>query len=93
MNFRIISLGKDFDGSNRRSMLCQQITKDDFGFETLGSQFHWEIRKDTWTPEIQEKLQAIVDAKTVVERPFKLQTAVRSNPNTGEVTEKLIATM
>lgn len=93
MKFRIIFLGKDFDKSNRRSLLCQQSTIDEFGFVTLGAQFHWEISKDSLTPEIEEKLQAIVDSRELIARPFKLQLVERSNPNTGEVITKLVATV
>lgn len=93
MNFRIISTGKDFADSNRKSMLCQQITVDELGFQTLGSQFHWELMKDTLTPDAEAKLQECVDNKTILERPFKLQEVTRTNPNTGEVIQKLIATM
>ena len=93
MNFRILALGKDFEGSNRRSLLCQQSSKDDFGFVTLGAQFHWEISKDGFTPELEEKLQKLVDDKTLVERPFKLQEVERTNPNTGDITTKMVATI
>lgn len=91
MKFRIIATGKEFTGSNRKSMLCQQITVDELGFQTLGSQFHWEIMKDTLTPEIEAKLAEMCEAKTILDRPFKLQQVERNNPNTGEVITKVIA--
>lgn len=91
MNLRIIAMGKDFKESNRVSMLCQQVSIDDFGCQTLGSQFHWEIMKDTLTPEITGKIQEVVDSKAVIERPWKLQEVTRTNPTTGEVITKLIA--
>ena len=93
MKFRIISLGKDFADSNRRSLLCQQSTTDELGFITLGAQFHWEISKDSFTPEVEANLQKLVDARTLVERPFRLQEVQRNNPNTGEITTKLVATV
>ena len=93
MKLRIIATGKDFAESNRISMLCQQVTVDELGFQTLGAQFHWELMKDTVTPEIKAKLQELCDNKTIIDRPFKLQEAVRNNPTNGEVTTKLIATM
>ena len=93
MKLRIISLGKDFAESNRRSLLCQQSSTDEFGMVTLGAQFHWEIAKDSLTPEIEAKLQAIVDSKELIERPFKLQEVERTNPNTGDITHKLVATV
>ena len=92
MKFRILSLGNNFENSNRRSLLCQQSTVDELGMVTLGAQFHWEISKDSLTPEIEAKLQAFVDSKGLVERPFKLQEVERNNPNTGETIKKLVAT-
>lgn len=91
MKFRIIATGKDFAESNRKSMLCQQITVDELGFQTLGTQFHWEIMKDTLTPEVEAKLQDICNKKEILERPFKLQEVTRTNPNTGEVVTKVVA--
>lgn len=91
MKFRIIALGKDFLESNRVSHLCQQITEDEFGFQTLGMQFHWEIMKDTYSDTAKAKMQECVDNKTILERPFKLQEVTRTNPNTGETVQKLIA--
>lgn len=91
MKFRIIALGKDFSESNRLSHLCQQITVDEFGFQTLGLQFHWEIMKDTYSDEAKAKLQECVDKKTILDRPFKLQEVTRTNPTSGEVITKLIA--
>ena len=93
MKLRIIALGKDFPESNRRSMLCQQSSTDEFGIITLGAQFHWEIAKDSLTPEIEAKLQAIVDSRELIERPFKLQEVTRTNPETGAITTKLVATV
>jgi len=93
MKFRIIALGNDFNESNRRSLLCQQSTTDELGFVTLGAQFHWEIAKDSFTPEMEAKLQTIVTDRTLIERPFKLQEVQRTNPNTGEITHKLVATV
>ena len=91
MKFRIIALGKDFSESNRLSHLCQQITVDEFGFQTLGLQFHWEIMKDTYSDEAKAKMQECVDNKTILDRPFKLQEVTRTNPTSGEVITKLIA--
>ena len=91
MKFRIIALGKDFSESNRVSHLCQQITVDEFGFQTLGLQFHWEIMKDTYSDEAKAKMQECVDNKTILDRPFKLQEVTRTNPTSGEVITKLIA--
>ena len=91
MKFRIIALGKDFSESNRLSHLCQQITVDEFGFQTLGLQFHWEIMKDTYSDEAKTKMQECVDNKTILDRPFKLQEVTRTNPTSGEVITKLIA--
>lgn len=91
MKFRIIATGKDFAKSNRKSMLCQQITLDELGFQTLGTQFHWEIMKDTLTPEIEKKLQKVCDNKEILERQFKLQEVTRTNPNTGEIVTKVVA--
>ena len=91
MKFRILSLGKEFAESGRRSFLCQQSTIDELGMTTLGAQFHWEVSKDGFTSEIEAKLQEIVDKKTIIERPFVLQEVTRSNPNTGEIVSKLIA--
>ena len=91
MKFRIIALGKDFSESNRLSHLCQQITEDEFGFQTLGLQFHWEIMKDTYSDEAKTKMQECVDNKTILDRPFKLQEVTRTNPTSGEVITKLIA--
>ena len=93
MNFRIIAMGKEFENSNRISMLCQQITVDELGFQTLGTQFHWEIMKDTLTDTAKAKLQECVDTKAILERPFKLQEVTRSNPNTGEIVTKIVAGM
>ena len=91
MKFRIIATGKDFTDSNRKSMLCQQITVDELGFQTLGNQFHWEIMKDTLTPEVDAKLTEMCANKVILDRPFKLQEVQRNNPNTGEVITKVIA--
>ena len=91
MKFRIIALGKDFSESNRVSHLCQQIAEDELGFQTLGTQFNWEIMKDTYTDAARTKLQEFVDSKAILERPFKIQEVTRTNPNTGETVQKLIA--
>jgi hypothetical protein len=91
MKFRIIALGKDFSESNRLSHLCQQITVDEFGFQTLGLQFHWEIMKDTYSDEAKAKMQECVEGKTILDRPFKLQEVTRTNPTSGEIITKLIA--
>ena len=91
MKFRIIALGNDFEKSNRVSHLCQQISEDELGFQTLGTQFNWEIMKDTYTDTAKAKLQECVDAKTILERPFRIQEVTRTNPNTGETVQKLIA--
>ena len=93
MNFRIIAMGKEFENSNRISMLCQQITVDELGFQTLGTQFHWEIMKDTLTDVAKAELQECVDTKAILDRPFKLQEVTRSNPNTGELVTKIVAGM
>ena len=92
MKLRIIATGKDFAESKRISMLCQQITVDELGFQTVGAQFNWEILKDTVTPEMSAKLQKLVEDRTIIERPFKLQEVTRTNPNNGEIVTKLVAT-
>lgn len=93
MKFRIIATGKDFADSNRKSMLCQQITVDELGFQTLGAQFNWEVMKDTLTPEIEAKLAEMCASKAILDRPFSLQSVTRTNPNDGNIVTKLIATM
>ena len=91
MKFKIIALGNDFEKSNRVSHLCQQISEYELGFQTLGTQFNWEIMKDTYTDAAKAKLQEFVDSKVILERPFRLQEVTRTNPNTGDIVKKLIA--
>ena len=91
MKFKIIALGNDFEKSNRVSHLCQQISEDELGFQTLGTQFNWEIMKDTYTDTAKAKLQEYVEAKTILERPFSIQEVTRTNPTTGDIVKKLIA--
>lgn len=91
MKFRIIALGKDFEESNRISLLCQQIDKDELGFQTLGRQFQWEILKGSLTDEVKSKLQDCRDNATILERNFTIQEVTRTNPTTGELVTKYIA--
>ena len=84
-------MGKEFENSSRVNMLCQQVDKDELGFQTLGAQFHWEIRKDSLTPDTEAKLKGFVEDKAILERPFKLQQVTRTNPTSGEVITKIIA--
>ena len=91
LQFRILAIGNDFEDSGRRALLCQSIVKDELGFNSLGHQFHWEINKESFTEEIQTKVQTLVEDKTLVNRPFTLATVKRTNPRTGEMITKMIA--
>lgn len=91
MKFRILALGMDFQESGRRAILCQEVSEDELGFSFLGRQFQWEIQKDSFTNQMEQKLQELVDNKTVLIRPgYKLAEVTRTNPATGEVVKKMI---
>lgn len=91
LKFRIIAIGKDFTESGRRSIICQAITRDPLGFDSLGTQFNWELDKATVTDEMITKLEELCATKTVLEREFKLIEVTRANPTSGDIKTKLIA--
>ena len=91
LKFRIIAIGKDFSESGRRCIICQVITRDPLGFDSLGTQFNQEIDKASITDEMIAKLDDMRTNKTILERELKIVEVVRTNPETGDIKIKLIA--
>ena len=72
-------------------MICQVVTRDPLGFDSLGTQFNWELDKATVTDEMLSKLDEMRTSKTVLERELKIIEVMRTNPETGDIKIKLIA--